>query len=189
MKLLQRIICAALIASMAMTASGCVSETRENETEPQDMIETEPQENETDNTSSSETEESYLEVAEPLAKEIEALPKEPEEAIMTTCAIGGNPVFYIFDEGLTYYVQNLYYNTITEYTLELPEGYTDGKIVMATSGGGSGEIFLYVSADNGGVNEYLYYFFLCTHPVTFQYAELASEHDISRIEKSLGASE
>ncbi|MBQ8275002.1 MAG: hypothetical protein IJZ02_00060, partial [Clostridia bacterium] len=53
-------------------------------------------------------------------------------------------------------------NLGTQYTLKLPAGLTDGRIISAGSGAGSGELMIYVAARNGeGKTVYLSYYQDC----------------------------
>jgi len=98
---------------------------------------------------------------------VDALPADPASAILTTQAVGGNPRFLLFEEGLTYYV--VFYGdvyaenflSIEKCTLSLPDGYTEGRIVSGTSGAGSGEVLLTAMAKRGGETVHLDYLFYC----------------------------
>lgn len=113
------------------------------------------------------TERSVAEVDPAIVETVDALPAPVEDAILSAHAVGGNPRFLLFEEGLTYYVvfygdiyaQN--FLSIEKCTLSLPKGCTDGKIVAGTSGAGSGEVLLQVTAKHGEENVYLDYLFYC----------------------------
>ena len=110
-----------------------------------------------------ETAEPQITAAPSALQEIEALPTDPASALLTASPVGGNPTFYIFEEGLTYYVQVLgdpqtrEVLSVSECVLSLPEGYADGRIVAASGGAGSGEILLTVLAKQDGETVCLVY--------------------------------
>ncbi|MBQ8837596.1 MAG: hypothetical protein IJ002_08865 [Clostridia bacterium] len=103
---------------------------------------------------------------------VDALPAGTEAALLEGGPVGGLPRFYTFDEGLTYYVSELgNYDDLTsrkfsECKLSLPKGYENGKIVMLSGGGGSGEAFIEVEALRGGETVYLEYYFYCDNIAT-----------------------
>lgn len=114
-----------------------------------------------------ETEWSVTEVAPVTVQTVDALPASIEDAILSAHAVGGNPRFLVFEEGLTYYVVfygDIYatsFLSIEKCTLSLPEGCTDGVITGGCSGAGSGEVLLYVTAKRGGKPVHLDYLFYC----------------------------
>ncbi len=87
--------------------------------------------------------------------EAEALPGTPNDAILHTSAVGGNPVYYIFDESLTYYRHDLTAGTVREYEILLPEDYTGGRIYYASAGAGSGEMRFVIETEKAGEPVYL----------------------------------
>ena len=94
----------------------------------------------------------------------------PDAAILTAAPVGGDPRIYVFEEGLTftYTSRNPVVNLGTQYTLKLPAGLTDGRIISAGSGAGSGELMIYVAARNGeGKAVYLSYYQFCGDPLHF----------------------
>ncbi len=94
----------------------------------------------------------------------------PDAAIITASPVGGNPRIYVFEEGLTftYTSRSPVVNLGTQYTLKLPAGLTDGRIISAGSGAGSGELMIYVAARNGeGKTVYLSYYQYCGDPLHF----------------------
>lgn len=105
---------------------------------------------------------------EPVVTEaIEALPAPAENAIVTAHPVGGNPEFYVFEEGLSYYVRfygdpySLSVVSCTKCTLSLPEDCTNGRIVDGSGGAGSGEVILCVEALHGEKPVHLDYLFYC----------------------------
>lgn len=97
-----------------------------------------------------------------LSAEVNALPKPAEEARIKK-SIGGSPVIYVFDDDLRFYLAYLHGDmsiaTLSECTLSLPDGYTDGRIITAEGAGGSGEFRLIVAAKVKGINVMLDYLF------------------------------
>ncbi len=107
------------------------------------------------------------EVDPAIVETVDALPAPAEDALLSAQAVGGNPRFLLFEEGLTYYV--VFYGdphatsflSIEKCTLSLPKGCTDGRITDGSSGAGSGEVLLYVTAKRGEETVYLDYLFYC----------------------------
>ncbi len=84
-----------------------------------------------------------------------------EAAILKGSPIGGDVTLYVLDIGLTYYAvhQPADAESADCYrgTLDLPEGYTNGRIVSVGPGAGSGEIVMTVVAEKDGVETALDY--------------------------------
>lgn len=100
------------------------------------------------------------------AETVESLPADPVDALVSVSIIGGHTSFYVYSEGMTFYVERTTVDSEISKTyyvgeLTLPEGYTDGKITDGYSGGGSGEAILVVSALKDGEDVKLAYFFDC----------------------------
>ncbi|MBQ8551989.1 MAG: hypothetical protein IJ428_04140 [Clostridia bacterium] len=94
-----------------------------------------------------------------IAEEIEELPYNADIAFIEISAVGNNPTFYIFSEGMTYYVYDHFNEQYYEGILLLPDEYSAGTIVSAAAGGGSGEMNLYVLTHGDDVPVCLCYFF------------------------------
>ena len=77
-----------------------------------------------------------------------------EAAILKGSPIGGDVTLYVLDIGLTYYVVHQPADAeTTDYyrgTLDLLDGYTNGRIVSVGPGAGSGEIVMTVVAEKDG---------------------------------------
>lgn len=104
-------------------------------------------------------------VAPALSAKANALPAPAEEARIKYSVIGGSPVVYVFDDDMRFYLvylnADMSIGSLFESTIMLPNGYTNGRIVGAEGGGGSGEFRLYVAAKVNGINVILDYFFIC----------------------------
>ncbi len=98
-------------------------------------------------------------VAETEAHIMQETEEAPQNAIFIVSPVGGNPVYYAFENSLT--IRGFDKNTeaYCECTLNLPEGFVDGKIVYASSGAGSGEVEMIASANKDGEEKFLSYFF------------------------------
>ncbi|MBQ8275677.1 MAG: hypothetical protein IJZ02_03505 [Clostridia bacterium] len=94
-----------------------------------------------------------------IVEEVEELPYNADIAFIEISAVGKNPTFYIFSEGMTYYVYDHINEQYYEGVLLLPDEYSAGTIVSAAAGGGSGEMNLYVLAHGDDVPSSLCYFF------------------------------
>ncbi|MBQ3258013.1 MAG: substrate-binding domain-containing protein, partial [Oscillospiraceae bacterium] len=107
----------------------------------------------------------YLTIPEISLSKAEALPYPEDTALFSAAPIGGEPVVYFFDNNLTFYIQTYLYSeteAAKEYytgTLTLPDGITDGTVIYASRGGGSGEVDIIVKAANGNEQVYLDYYF------------------------------
>lgn len=107
------------------------------------------------------------EVAPVTVETVDTLPAPAENALFSTQAVGGNPRFLVFEEGLTYYVvfygdlHTTSFLSVEKCTLSLPNGCTNGRITNGSSGAGSGEVLLYVTAERGDKTVYLDYLFYC----------------------------
>lgn len=97
-------------------------------------------------------------------EKIDALPQDEASAIMTTSPVGCTPKYYVFAPGLTYYRYDKWTDQYHVCTLSLPEGFTDGQIISAGCGGGSGEVDLTVEARKGEEKVYLDYYFYTGDP-------------------------
>lgn len=97
----------------------------------------------------------YLTIPEISLSKAEALPYPEDTALFSAAPIGGEPVVYFFNNNLTFYIQTYLYSeteAAKEYytgTLTLPDGITDGTVIYASRGGGSGEVDIIVKAANG----------------------------------------
>ncbi len=90
---------------------------------------------------------------------ISALPKDPSEAWKTYEPMMA-PIYYFFDNGLTYYCRYEYKGVHYEKnTLFLPEGYTNGEIFYVRGTGGSASMYIIVKTDQG----YLRYYSTTSH--------------------------
>jgi len=94
-------------------------------------------------------------------EKLEQLPFSMDYAILKGSPLGGTSTLYVWDMGLVFYViRQPSEADPTEYyrgTLDLPEGYTDGRIVSVGAGAGSGEILLTVMAEKDGATVALDY--------------------------------
>lgn len=166
---MKRILAAVLTAALALAWVGCGKEQMPVETTDAtaSAATTTAETTAAETTVPIETAEPQITVAPSSPREIEALPADPESAIITASPVGGNPTFYIFEAGLTYYV--CMWNdsiqrepvSLSECVLALPEGYTDGRIAAASGGAGSGEVIFTVSAQKDGAVILLDYLFYC----------------------------
>ena len=95
-----------------------------------------------------------------------------ENAMIEGGPVGEIPRFYVYEDGLTYYVNEIGSPddiTLRKYSkcvLDVPSGYTDAKIVDISSGGGSGEVFITVNAMRDGTQTYIEYYFYCDNVTT-----------------------
>lgn len=90
---------------------------------------------------------------------VDTLPAPPEDSLFCAASMGKKPLYLIYEEGLTFYVQdtdptsgeNSYY----ECQFILPYSYNDGKIVSGcgSSSGSNQVVSLYVTAVNHGNRE------------------------------------
>lgn len=103
-----------------------------------------------------------LDVAPSGGMEVENMPLS-QYARLTAHPVGYNPMVYVYDDDMTFYMVYSAPGKITQYmsVLRLPDGYVDGYIAYAEGGAGSGELFLYVTAEKDGKEVLLAYFFLC----------------------------
>ncbi len=94
---------------------------------------------------------------------VDALPKSAEEARIKYSIIGGSPVVYVFDDDMKFYLAYLHANmsisSLSDCTLSLPEGYTEGRIISVEGAGGSGEFRVLVAAKTKGFHVILDYLF------------------------------
>jgi len=108
----------------------------------------------------------YLEIPEITLTPVDALPKGAAEALFQASPIGWDPTFLVFEDGLTFYLRRYYgldpEESCYKSTLTLPEGFSNGRLIHASRGGGSGEVDLLVKAENQGKEVYLWYFFRCS---------------------------
>ncbi len=88
-------------------------------------------------------------------RSVDALPYSEDSARMSASPIGSNPTFYFFGESLTFYCYEHHSNAYYQYTLDLPKGYTNGKILYAHAGGGSGELDVTLEAVHNNETVYL----------------------------------
>ncbi len=105
-------------------------------------------------------------------KSVDSLPDA--KAMLSAGPVGGNPMFYLFESGLEYYIENRTSEEESEiYKCEvsLPDGYIGGEIVDIYAGGGSGEVFIIVATMHEAQIKYLEYYFFCdsfTSPVSIR---------------------
>ena len=102
-------------------------------------------------------EQEEIKVPEHIMTDVDFLPDNEYESVSP---VGGNPIYYYRSDSLDIYGYNKWTEEYSKCTLILPEGYTDGKIVSAFSGAGSGELEMILSANKNGEEVYLSYFFL-----------------------------
>lgn len=96
-----------------------------------------------------------LEVTSSLICEVDKLPSDASSAIMSGAPVGGNPAYFLFEEGLTYYRHDQFRDEYHKFELCLPKGYSEGNIIFVDSGAGSGEVLMVVQALNEGETVYL----------------------------------
>ncbi len=103
-----------------------------------------------------------LDVAPSGGMEVDDMPLS-QYARLTASPVGYNPMVYVYDDDMTFYMVHSAPGKITRYmsVLRLPEGYEDGYIAYAEGGAGSGELFLYVTAKKDGEEALLAYYLLC----------------------------
>lgn len=107
--------------------------------------------------------EGYVHVTVPpsLSADVCGLPFDESKAKIGFTLVGGSPAIYVpGGKDLTFYVvykgnPHTYYESI----LSLPNGYKNGEIIYASGGGGSGEYFMFVSAELQGRKVLLAYYF------------------------------
>ena len=107
--------------------------------------------------------EGYVHVTVPpsLSADVGGLPFDESKAKIGFTLVGGSPEIYVpGGKDLTFYVvykgnPHTYYESI----LNLPNGYKNGEIIYASGGGGSGEYFMFVSAELQGKKVLLAYYF------------------------------
>lgn len=102
---------------------------------------------------------SASDIPEIIIKEISVLPKNTDSARIIASPVGGNPIYYVFDDDLLYYRYDHWTDQYHECTLTLPEDITDGRIIHACAGGGSGELDMAVEAKHRNEPVFLNYFF------------------------------
>ncbi len=151
-----RILCVVLAIALALGAVGCSFFTlNEKETEEEtEGEETTVPEGETEGVE-------VLSVPDVLITEADGLPMKASLARFTTHPTDGMPLYYVFEDGLTYYRYHAAEGEtrILQCTLSLPEGYTDGTIVYGNRGGGDGEAEFLVGATRDGTPAWLRYLF------------------------------
>ena len=164
---MQKLFAVILTVVLLLSLVGCVREQQPDETTaaPTPAVTTTAETSITETTVPVETDAPQITAAPSVVETVDALPAAAETAILQAACVGGNPTFYVFEDGLTYYVQVLGDPAAREVTalskcvLSLPEGYTDGKIVDAMGGAGSGEVIFTVSAQKGEASMLLDYLF------------------------------
>lgn len=119
----------------------------------------------------------YEEIPEP--KKLEYTVLDTEEHLMTTVdtlpegdrravtPVGNNPTFYVYDNSLTIYGFEIFSEQYSMCTLNLPEGYTDAEIASLSSGAGSGEVEMILTAKKNGETTYLSYLFYAGNEVGY----------------------
>ncbi len=105
----------------------------------------------------------YVHVTVPpsLSADVGGLPFPEDSAKIKFTLVGGSPAIYVpGGKDLTFYVvyKGIPY-TYYESVLSLPNGYENGEIIYASGGGGSGEYFMFVSAELQGEKVLLAYYF------------------------------
>lgn len=103
-----------------------------------------------------------LKIPEISLTQVEKLPRSEAAALFSASPVGGNPTIYFFENDLSFYIRMypsvdaecIYYSG----NLTLPEGFSGGRVVRAAGGGGSGETFVTVCAEQDGRTVYLDYF-------------------------------
>ncbi len=107
-----------------------------------------------------------FEIPEITLTPVDALPKGAAEALFQASPIGWDPTFLVFEDGMNFYLRRYYgldpEESCYKSTLTLPEGFSDGHLIYASRGGGSGEVDLLVKADRNGEEVYLRYCFNCS---------------------------
>ena len=103
-----------------------------------------------------------LTVPDTLAELVDGLLQKAESAILTASPVGSNPKCYFFEEGLTYYRYTHHDTTYYKCTLQLPDGYNNGRVIYASGGAGSGEMLITVTAMQNGEQVYLEYLLYST---------------------------
>ena len=96
-----------------------------------------------------------------LSEQVNGLPFDGDKAKMKFTLVGGSPTIYVpSGKELCFYIR---YEgkpvTIYESIFNLPNGYENGEIIYASGGGGSGEYFMFVSAELQGRKVLLAYYF------------------------------
>ncbi|MBQ7897411.1 MAG: hypothetical protein IJ323_03200 [Clostridia bacterium] len=111
----------------------------------------------------------YEELPDP--QRIEYIVLDTEEHVMTTVdtlpdggyrtvtPLGNNPTFYVYDNSLTIYGFEIFSEKYSVCTLNIPEGYTDAEIMHLSSGAGSGEVEMILTATKNSETVYLSYLF------------------------------
>lgn len=97
-----------------------------------------------------------LDIPEHVVSTVDTL---PEGSFKTVTPVGNNPTFYVYDDSLTIYGYELFSDKYSTCTLNLPKGYTDGRIAHMSSGAGSGEVELILTATKNKTTVYLAYLF------------------------------
>ena len=83
----------------------------------------------------------------------------PEKDFFTVSPVGENPVYYVFYDSMTIYGYDKWTEQYSKCTLNLPEDFSEGSIIYASGGAGSGEVEMIVSAIKDGQEKFLSYFF------------------------------
>ncbi len=105
----------------------------------------------------------YVHVTVPpsLSADVGGLPFPEDSAKMSFTLVGGSPSIYVpGGKELSFYV--VYWGktpTYYESILMLPNGYENGEIIYASGGAGSGEYFMFVSAELEGKRVLLAYYY------------------------------
>ncbi len=103
----------------------------------------------------------HLTVPPSLSADVGGLPFDKSKSKIGFTLVGGSPEIYVpGGKDLTFYVvykgnPHTYYESV----LSLPNGYKNGEIIYASGGGGSGEYFMFVSAELQGERVLLAYYF------------------------------
>ncbi|MBQ3066124.1 MAG: leucine-rich repeat domain-containing protein [Clostridia bacterium] len=125
-----------------------------------------------------------------LSEQKQTLPEDAEKARIAYSTVGGSPVIYVFDDAMKFYFAILHADrsiaSLSECTLSLPDGYTDGRITCVTGAGGSGEFRVLVAAKTKGVGVILDYLF---YSENYPKPELVMLHNPSDILLHLSVSE
>lgn len=86
---------------------------------------------------------------------VASLPNDVKSAIKSGHPVGGNPLYCTFENGLTFFRREWFYDTVSEFRITLPAEWSDGNIIFIGSGAGSGEVHMMIEAVRNGKTEYM----------------------------------